>query len=204
MELLFLNAQTKLRAPPKIDTKLLPKKIALVAAIQYIPLLQQVRKILETEGFDIEVPKLSSDTPGQILGCDNLVSDRAVLCIADGNFHPTAIRSEAYIMHPDGRIAPLEPKTNRQKAAYVKFLSSDRIGVLISTKPGQNHIEVAENKILERKYPNKRFYYFISNQIGDMTDFNFIDCFVNTACPRLADDKFQKPILDISYLRSME
>jgi 2-(3-amino-3-carboxypropyl)histidine synthase len=200
MEVFFIKAKRKLKAPKEIYTDTLPKKIALVASIQYIPILDDIKKLLEVKGIDVKIPKLSSDISGQILGCDNYESDRAVLCISDGNFHPAAVKTEVYRMDYGGNVQKLQKTPDRQKIAYMKFLSSEKIGVLISTKPGQNQIKITENKKLEKKYPDKKFYYFIANQIGDMTDFNFIDCFINTACPRLADDSFSKPILNIGYL----
>ena len=40
---------------------------------------------------------------------------------------------------------------------------------------------------LEKAFPNKKFYVFITDNVSfsDMENFNFIQCWINTACPRI-------------------
>jgi len=91
----------------------------------------------------------------------------------------------------------------KQKGAYLKFLDSDEIGIIISTKPGQNYYK--EALALKDKYKEKNFYYLIFNTINfnDLENFPFIDCFVNAACPRIGFDDsmhFQKSIINIENI----
>ena len=75
---------------------------------------------------------------------------------------------------------------NKKKmASYLKFLNAEKVGILISTKPGQENLK----KALSLKLKNKKSYLFISNNI-DINEFeNFgINSWVNTACPRLDFD----------------
>jgi len=71
-------------------------------------------------------------------------------------------------------------------------LNSKEVGVLVSTKPGQNQIKKAYE--LERKYPDKNFYFLLFDTIDftELENFPFIECFVNTACPRIAYDEAEK------------
>ncbi len=43
---------------------------------------------------------------------------------------------------------------------------------------------------LEKKYKNKRFYKFVFDTLdySQLENFPFIECWVNTACPRIFDD----------------
>ena len=71
---------------------------------------------------------------------------------------------------------------------------------MITTKPGQNNLK----KALELK-ADKNIYYFLDDTINfaELENFNFIDCWVNTACPRIAYDdsiKIAKPIINIGEL----
>ena len=86
------------------------------------------------------------------------------------------------------------------KGAKLKFLTSKNIGVLISIKPGQNQMKKALK--LKQKYKNKEFYFLIADTISftQLENFPFIDCFINTACPRISFDdsqKIGKPIINI-------
>jgi 2-(3-amino-3-carboxypropyl)histidine synthase len=85
----------------------------------------------------------------------------------------------------------------KRKARLVKFYSSDIIGVIVSLKPGQNKLELA--KKLKGKFKNKVFYFFISEtfNFSEMDNFNFIECWINTACPRIEEDV---KVLNLDYL----
>jgi diphthamide biosynthesis enzyme Dph1/Dph2-like protein len=58
---------------------------------------------------------------------------------------------------------------------------------------------------LERKYPDKKFYLLLFDTLdfAQLENFNFIECFVNTACPRISYDdseKFAKKVVDVNLL----
>jgi 2-(3-amino-3-carboxypropyl)histidine synthase len=97
-------------------------------------------------------------------------------------------------------VAGYEKKT---KAALAAFIRAKNIGVLVSTKSGQNRLKEAED--LENKFPDKDFTILAADTFNfqSLEDFNFIDVFVNTACPRIAYDeseKITKPAIDIEEL----
>ena len=75
----------------------------------------------------------------------------------------------------------------RRKGALLKFHNADNIGIIVSLKPGQKNLTLA--KELE-KQTKKIAHIFITDtlNISDLENFPFIDCWVNTACPRLSDD----------------
>ena len=85
----------------------------------------------------------------------------------------------------------------KQKAAYVKFLNADKIGILISTKPGQQNLKKALD--FKKSMNNKKPYLFIANNINTNEFQNFgLTSWVNTACPRL--DMESNSIININKL----
>lgn len=79
----------------------------------------------------------------------------------------------------------------------MKFLKAKKIGILISTKAGQYNLKKAFE--IKKKFKDKEYYYFISDEIklDELEDFNFIDVFINTACPGIFYDKSNKTILNM-------
>jgi diphthamide biosynthesis enzyme Dph1/Dph2-like protein len=70
---------------------------------------------------------------------------------------------------------------------------------LITVKPGQEQIKTALT--LKERFPDKNFYLLLFDDLDFSTleNFPFVDCFVNTMCPRIAYDdahKIHKPIVD--------
>jgi 2-(3-amino-3-carboxypropyl)histidine synthase len=98
-----------------------------------------------------------------------------------------------YVFNPyDQRLSKIEEKevdeiARRKKVGYIKFLHASTLGILVSTKPGQQKLKEAFSlkNCLKRKS-----YVLIADdiEIESLRNFPFIDCFVNTACPRLLED----------------
>jgi diphthamide biosynthesis enzyme Dph1/Dph2-like protein len=81
----------------------------------------------------------------------------------------------------------VEKIKSRKKGAYLKFLTAKNIGILVSTKPGQDKLKQARQ--LKNKLKNKNCYIFIADEIdmSQLENFPFIEAWVNTACPRISD-----------------
>jgi 2-(3-amino-3-carboxypropyl)histidine synthase len=77
----------------------------------------------------------------------------------------------------------------KRKSALIKFLSAEKVGILVSTKPGQENLEKAMKLTEKLNSQGKKSYIFLANNL-DIAQFeNFqIDSWVNTACPGLAFD----------------
>jgi len=87
-----------------------------------------------------------------------------------------------------GELSNAEIKEIEKKVLgkYNKFLHAEKIGILVSTKPGQYNLDKAFEL---KKSLDKESYIFIGNEIrvNELEDFNDIDFWVNTACPRIED-----------------
>jgi len=184
------TADTKLS---EIALNALPAKLGVVTTIQHLykidEIISQLKKAVKG---------------GQVLGCNvdsaKQISDKvdAFLFIGSGEFHPAAVALETskkvFKWNPFTQQLSvvqdevIEKYKKRKKASLVKFLSSDRVGVLVSTKHGQSRIDEAL-KLAAKK--DKEYYLFAFDTLNilDLDNFPFIQCWVNTACPRIADEK---------------
>lgn len=202
MKTIFIPAKIKSKVnKSKIleISKKLPKNIAIAYSIQYKDIALEIKKILSQKHKVIKIV--------QVLGCSKpnfSKNTQAILLISTGRFHAISLAYEAklpvYILDHDNFIKisnkDIELFEKRQKASYVKFLNANKVGILVSTKPGQQNLK----KALEfKKKTKKKAYLFISNNM-DSTEFeNFnINSWINTACPRL--DMINNKIINPSRL----
>ncbi len=201
MKQLFIEARYRGKINIKNIDKL-PQKIGLATTVQFVDQINNVKKQLKEKR--VLVGKGKQKYKAQILGCDVSAAEKikdkvnAFLYIGTGQFHPIVLGllgKDVYILNPmNGKITKLDKKKienykKRKKGAMIKFLSSKNIGVLISTKLGQKY-SFKKLEFLERKYKDKKFYFFITDNIdvNQLQNFSFIDAWVNTSCPRLEED----------------
>ena len=124
----------------------------------------------------------------------------AFLYIGDGKFHPLGLamktNKDVFCFNP---INNYFSRTNKKeineykkvlKIKKIKFLSAENIGILISTKLGQNNLKKALEikKKLEKKDKKCYIFCFGTLNLNELENFPFIDFWVNTACPRIEED----------------
>jgi len=188
---IFIPAKSKAslnRLKIKELSKKLPKNLVIAYTVQYQELAFEIRKILVNHN----ILKII-----QVLGCSQPKlpkNTKAVLLIGSGRFHAVSLAYEAklpiYILEKN-QLTKISEKDielyeKKNKASYLKFLNSKDLGILISTKPGQENLQRALN--LKKKL-KKNSYLFLSNAINISEFENFgLSCWVNTACPRLDMD----------------
>jgi len=174
---------------PKSEIKKLPKKLLLLYSIQYKTLTKSIKSQLEKA--NIKVLKTQ-----QILGCSKINTTLPILLITTGKFHALNLytQSSAIYLLYNNAIKKISNKEinklkTQRKTALLKFLSANKIGILVSTKPGQQNLKKAISIKKQLLKKHKQPYIFISNNI-DINQFeNFqIDSWINTACPGLAYD----------------
>jgi len=212
MEIIYIPCRWK--KDIKIDTKNLKKieerKVGIVSTIQFLDKLDSLEKILETRG-------VISKRCGYILGCDltnalKIAEDvEAFIYVGDGKFHAIGLALETnkkvYILDPkSGKIfrvtdEELNKIKKRRRAKLLKAALGKRFGILISSKSGQFNLEKALEikNILEEKFKEKKLkaFLFIGEEIKPENLLGFeVDVWINTACPRLVDDYFDKPIIN--------
>ncbi|MBC8501269.1 MAG: diphthamide synthesis protein [DPANN group archaeon] len=218
MKTYFVEAKYKERVDiPKSVLEKLPEKIMFFMTAQLIDQRDDIIKQLEKSDKKVLLIKpRHTIQKGQLLGCDTerIEGDfDAFFYVGDGLFHPQAliIKNDKLVHiynHVENKYSKLTKRyatliRKRLDATKTKFLISKNIGVLVTTKPGQN--KLLQFMKIKKKYPDKDFYFLVNNNIefDRLEDFPFIDCFVNTACERIAYDdypKFKKPVLNFEDL----
>ncbi|MAG60830.1 hypothetical protein CL619_03515 [archaeon] len=202
-----------------------PKRLVICSNIQYLDFLPQLKDFLEKGGKEVQVfQSRHGQYSGQILGCDvfPFSSEKefdAFLYLGDGLFHPTALlyRNEksVFMYCPRGETIKeldlnyLESLKKKKKGRLAKFIVSKEIGVLVTRKPGQNQSLAVENFRKEMSDKGKNIYVFLTDNINvsKLEDFNFIEMWVNTGCPRIIED-FKcvnlRDLQEISYFSGKE
>lgn len=205
-------------------------RVGLLATVQHIHLLEKASRILRKLGKDVYIGgaggKLRYD--GQVLGCDFTAAMSIrndvdfYLVIAGGVFH--AVGVEASTGKPAIAVDPyigravrvsdrVEKLVKARRALLGRMLEAKRIGVLISLKPGQMRMNLAQGIKSRLEREGKECVLVVGRDLTDLNlnSFSEIDLFINTACPRIAWDdveSFVKPVLNaedaLTFLESKQ
>ncbi|MEM3364550.1 MAG: diphthamide biosynthesis enzyme Dph2 [Candidatus Micrarchaeia archaeon] len=205
------------------------KKIGLITNASHLHQVEQIKTALSNAGFECITAKGSArcDNECQILGCDvtalNSIRKNVdcVVYFGAGQFHafaPGAMeKSELppilWVDPYSHEIKWINDELKRiqkiRQAAIARASNACVFGILVSTKAGQYALDSAE--IIKAKIENstnknnakKRKAVIIVSDTFDFTalnNFTGIECWVNTACPRIVDDqnKLRAPIINAS------
>jgi len=206
----------------RLDAGILPKNIGLATTAQFLDFADEIKQFLESNGKTVFIDKMKQKYAGQLLGCDIGAAEKtkgdvdAFLYIGTGLFHPLGIalniEKDVFCYDPiNASMSKIDrnvvDKYNRKrKAAYMKFLEATEIGILVSLKPGQNNFRKAVE--LKKRLNGKNCYIlaFDTLDFGQLENFPFVQCWVNTACNRILDDysKFPKPLVDLADIEKIE
>jgi len=190
------------------------KSIALFASVQFTE-LDNLKKEIENLGIKINTTKAKrTNAPLQILGCDSyedsfedpiIETSDLILYIGDGMFHPKALLlaqinkekpKPVLILNPiENKIEEIDQGNIKDQLIRTKrnlrmFVSAQTLGILVTVKPGQQYLNAAKNLKEKLEKEGKKAYIFIDDTINlnQLENYPFIDCWINTACPRIGQD----------------
>lgn len=214
MEIMFVEARKKpteqskkqIKKAVKEFKKNFPKikRAGLLASVQYLDFLPILKKELGNKGIKTSESKgMLARYSAQILGCDiNAAKNiekkvQAFILASTGRFHAIQIAKEirkpVFILQENSiqQIGEEEIENMKRErlAAVKKFLASNEIGIVISTKSGQQNMKEAlkiKDK-LEKK--GKKAFLFIADtiNINELENFS-CQSWLNTACPAMTLD----------------
>ena len=188
------------------------EKIGLLTTAQHLRELDNAKKYLEANGKEIVIG-------GQILGCNAKKAEKiqaevdAFLYIGSGRFHPLAllaIGKPIFVANPYTlEVAEItkEEKTKnakKQRARIMRAIEAQDWGILVSTKTGQCNLKKALEIKKKLEASGKTAYLFAGEEISPQRLIGYkIGAWINTACPRIVEDEFDKPILNPDELESI-
>ena len=178
MKLLHIPAKSNvdIKLSKEALKKLPKKKLGIVTTIQYLHKLSDVEKQLP-----------NCVLLGQILGCNVLKTEKAVvdafLYIGTGEFHPKNLALKTgkavYVWNPVNKSLKQLPESDidkekkRIQGLLNKFLHAKTLGIIVSLKPGQFNLKLAEH--FSKK---KNAYIFLCNNVNTKEFENFPFTFI--------------------------
>ncbi len=191
--------------------------IGLLSTIQHVHKLVEVRDFLKDNGINALIgnPTGRVKYPGQVLGCNFspalMVKTKVsmYLYIGTGRFHPLGAA-----MVTGKKVLALDPHTGRHEVIeqgerflriryglIAKAMDFEKAAILVSTKPGQERMAMAENLKRKAKELGKKADILVMDRISPQSLLGSgHDVYVSTACPRIALDdhmNYDRPILTV-------
>jgi len=200
---IFIELRSNVEIKPVMEKALVEIKgncVGLVATVQHVHTLKEAKILLARAGKSAVIGKSKNlKYEGQVLGCDfssATVPCDEILFIGSGSFHPTGlalyvgkrvIAADPFSM----QINILEPDELRKKRylAIGRALDAKSFGILIGLKCGQFNLNEAIALMIKAVQKGLDAYLIAMEEITEDKLRGFkVDAFVNTACPRLAED----------------
>ena len=184
------------------------KTVGLVTTVQHIQLIPVMNAFLRENGIDVQVADGGTRAPnrGQVLGCSFAAARSThapeILFVGTGVFHPIGIA-----LSTGARVIALDPLTGiaeevngdallrRRFAVMEKARDAESIAIIVSSKSGQERMALAQRLVAL----SKKAVIVTMREVSpdELLNLGF-ECYVNTACPRLAYDdqvRFPAPVL---------
>lgn len=198
-------------------------RIGLATTVQHVHQIDEIKEKLQMKGVEGLIGGGVGTTPldGQILGCSygTVIAVKedvdAYLYIGGGKFHPTGIvmstGKPVVLANPyNGEISKITEEdlmdvAKRRMAAVNYAKSATVFGFLVSSKPGQSKLELAEDYAsrLNASGKNAILIYMDEVRPEHVNNYTEPEVLVNTACPRIAIDGIDgidRPLITMNEL----
>ncbi len=212
-KVVFIELRSSVNVKPVVEKAVAEIKgdtVGLVATVQHAHALKEAKAVIIHSGKKAVIGKSRLKYDGQILGCDfssAVVPCKEILCIGSGSFHPVGLA-----LYTGKRVIAADPFTMQisiyeaeelRKKRYMtiaRSLDAKSVGIIVGMKSGQ--FDLSEAIDLKKKAVEKGIgaYLIAMDDIEEDKLLGFkVDAFVNTACPRVAEDfvHFEKPVLSV-------
>jgi 2-(3-amino-3-carboxypropyl)histidine synthase len=181
------------------------RAVGVITTAQHTHMLPGIVEVLRAEGYEPVFLTAGGRTPepGQVLGCSfeaaRIPGVAEILFVGTGVFHPLGVQ-----LATGAHVVALDPLTcqavevdarkflRKRHALIEKARAARHIGIIVSTKPGQNRYPLGKHllALCDRAY--LVFMHEVSPD--ELLNLGF-EAYVNTACPRLAyDDQVRFPV----------
>jgi 2-(3-amino-3-carboxypropyl)histidine synthase len=218
---IFVNAQSTLDVS-KVVEKALPfldgKNIGVVTTAQHLHTITEVKRILQKHNRKPFIVKGDERIfgDGQILGCNFSSAAKIAkkvdcfLFVGSGTFHPVGLllSTKKPVIAADPYTTTVKKqeiedmKNNILRQRYGAIMASRtarQYGILIGVKQGQQRTILAYQVQEMLDSAGKQSVLITLSEFSPMSLQGFdVDCYVSTACPRIAIDdylQYKKPII---------
>jgi 2-(3-amino-3-carboxypropyl)histidine synthase len=192
--------------------KLGKDKINLVTTINFLEEVPRITKELANNKISVMNAKETEHIKkNHVLGCDSSTitqTNELIVYMGDGNFHPNNLgfvfeKTNIHLVNPIQRTTKkleINDLFIKQRYALIaKAKNCKTFGILVSSKLGQFRLRFAKHIKEKLEKTGKKAYILASDYINESyLEGIQVDCYVNTACPRIAYDdhmNFNKPII---------
>lgn len=198
----------------EISKKYSNKKINLLTTAQYLNNIPYIKKKLIKKKVYLEpMTKTKRLEKHMVLGCDCstvINKKKPFVFVGDGAFHAKNVffryNKEIFIINPITKTTDVineNDKFLRQRYGVIGALKNAEIfGIVVSTKKGQERLTLAKEIYnLLKKHKKKAFIFACDNFKDENVIGINVDCFINTACPRITYDDYNnycKPVISVS------
>ncbi|OYT60369.1 MAG: diphthamide biosynthesis enzyme Dph2 [Desulfurococcales archaeon ex4484_217_1] len=222
---IYVEAFSKLALTEKLAKKLLNyiknlnvKNIGLCGVLQHLRSIEQVKKLLENNGYKVYIGKHGPYTKydGQVVGCD-YVSALTVnsnvdlhLIVSGGLFHPVGLGLAT--LKPVVKLDPYEEEVvdltkevkkvlRKRYWRIMESLNAENYGVIVGMRKGQyrpNLVKSIEKLVRRKGGRSTRIVMDIVTEENLLNLDNSFDAYIVTSCPRIPIDnlgEFRKPVL---------
>ena len=184
------------------------KRIGILTPVQHLELLNEVKKLLQLDGKNAFIG-------GQVLGCNASNAEKirgdvdAFLFVGSGTFHALALNEKpVYVLDLEKRTVVLLDSSKNEKIRWARIFNAKQaktFAVLVSSKKGQFELQSSAEKIKANlESHEKKAFIVVMNEISESRLLGIkADAFINTACPRIADDTFSKPFVNAIDIKEL-
>ncbi len=186
-------------------SKIPEKKIGLATSVQYLHMLDRVKSMLEKQGKTVEIG-------GYVLGCwaEGCAKIKpkvdCFLFVGSGHFHPFGFDCKYFLDFEKAELSDISKEIElferRKWARIAKAKDARSFCILVTGKSGQKELLGRAEELkakLERK--DKKAFILMLDEINEDALMGIkADAFINTACPRLQDDQWSRPLVNANDL----
>lgn len=211
--IIYIELYSKLNIVDMLEKeikKLDIKKIGLIGSVQFIRQFDRIKIFLESCDKEIIIPKKKgfSAYDGHVVGCEyNLLkgieSEVDGFLVVGNKFHSLGAalmctNKKVYLLDEQtGKIELMNnerDKVIRKRAIAIdKVKQAEKIGIVVDKKIGQYNMRIAENLRNDFEKLGKKIIIIIVDEFNpSIMNFYDVNAFIDTACPRIAFEDFEK------------
>lgn len=211
--IIYIELYSKLNIVDMLEKeikKLDIKKVGLIGSVQFIRQFDRIKIFLESCDKEIIIPKKKgfSAYDGHVVGCEyNLLkgieSEVDGFLVVGNKFHSLGAalmctNKKVYLLDEQtGKIELMNnerDKVIRKRAIAIdKVKQAEKIGIVVDKKIGQYNMRIAENLRNDFEKLGKKIIIIIVDEFNpSIMNFYDVNAFIDTACPRIAFEDFEK------------